>query len=98
MSSGLKGAGPDGSLGFRLGAVGWAAGGVVFFGPAETEVLEYIHVFSKHTAVDLPNTDTIGQNKSHLISEVSLQEWCSYIYVGKGLCMFRKVFSFQECP
>lgn len=35
MSSGLKGAGPDGSLGLGLGAVGWVAGGVVFFGPLE---------------------------------------------------------------
>ena len=35
MSSGLKGAGPGGSLDFGFGAVGWVAGGVVFLGPAQ---------------------------------------------------------------
>ena len=35
MSSGLKGAGPGGSLDFGFGAVGWVAGDVVFLGPAQ---------------------------------------------------------------
>ena len=35
MSSGLKGAGPDGSLNLGFGAGGWVVVGVVFFGPMD---------------------------------------------------------------